>query len=1385
MNISLLLKRKFQLLALLTLAFLGALNAQTVVTVGTGTTTNTTTSYPAPYGNYYWGARHQFIITQAELNALGVSGINNITKLAFNVSAPASITLIDFTIKLKNTTQSAFSTPALDDNGLTTVFGPTSYTDVSGWNTHVFSTPFVWNGTSNLLVDVCFNNTSWISNGVVFNSTTSFVSSAYRFSDATGNCSGPGTTTSSIRPNMQLTVVSANSGPPQPPIANFYAPDTVWINSPATLINTSSFQSRVFWDFPNENPLQTGYFRQAGYIDTAKYSNNITYTFTSPGLKLVKLLAVNNLKRDSLRDSITKYIYVDTPSQAPIAQFITFKRIMGITEEAPFIDISSNGPTQWDWTIDPPCISCITDPANGIANYFVTGSGQPGNTVASPRLAAFDPGVFKVCLRVWNLRGTDSICKNNYIKVVEGNYMCSGSGGFSSTKEEGFLYGISGPYQTYARSSWPSNCPGFTINPCADSITLFVERIKMWPSDSIIIYNGPDNTSPKLITIGAGPTGQVPLTAAQSLLKGGNAIHFRYKPGSVALPPNYDSASFIIRWLAKPASYPKPVSRLEMPDTVYSTQLISYEAKSTGTLMKYSWDVDGNGAYDSISTNPKRTYIISVPSLRNVCLVTYNCVGYDTTCKQVAFLPINRPPIARFTVDKNIAFNTDTIRFKDQTANGVASWRWTFIPGNVQYLNGTSSSSQNPQVRLTSPTQYTVRLTATNAFGVDSITKTFFIQINAYQTPGNGATFASVADATMGINRVRLAGIDSSFTNVTGPSYQYITSISQVGNMYRGGKYAIVLNRPKAGTNLDYKVWIDLNYNANFETNELVLNKINNGDEQISDTLTISSTQPYGNTRMRVGVDLANSTQFNSVYGTIGLFKDFNVSVKQDLVKPTINLNGPTVIRTEINKLFADPLAAAFDNIEGNISSRIQKISTVDTANIGVYNVKYFVTDYSGNTSDTVYRTVIVELNSTGPSITLIGLNTLRTNVKETFNDPGVIALDNTGNVITSNVITTGTVNTNIIGTYTRRYTITDAFNFTRFVERTIIVQDTTKPVITPKESPYLHQVGTVFNPIQAINWSDNYNSKTQLNPTYVGILNENIIGTYFIVYNLVDESNNSARELRLQVNVTDKIKPTIEVTNNPLYVEVNETFDESDVVVNDNYWPLSALYRNQTSNVKIDSLGTYQITYFVTDGSGNVNSIVRTVIVKDTKAPTIKLVGLSTVNLERWNTYIEPGVQIFDNYNSDAEIRKNLVITSNLPINSNGDYFGNVEGLYTVQYKVRDVSNNISETYFRTINVIANTTSVIENSINANNILSIYPNPNNGIVKVKLFGNNKQEVNVKIYNSVGSLAKTLTIENNDLSEKQIDLSAFANGVYLVQVESAGKVYTHKISVIK
>jgi len=53
-------------------------------TIGSGQIQNTNTDYPAPYGNYYWGARHQIIFRADELIAAGLTAgpFNN---LAFDV----------------------------------------------------------------------------------------------------------------------------------------------------------------------------------------------------------------------------------------------------------------------------------------------------------------------------------------------------------------------------------------------------------------------------------------------------------------------------------------------------------------------------------------------------------------------------------------------------------------------------------------------------------------------------------------------------------------------------------------------------------------------------------------------------------------------------------------------------------------------------------------------------------------------------------------------------------------------------------------------------------------------------------------------------------------------------------------------------------------------------------------------------------------------------------------------------------------------------------------------------------------------------------------------------------------------------------------------------
>lgn len=56
------------------------------VVIGTGTTTNSNTDYPAPYGNWYWGARHQILIRATELQAAGLSA-GPINSLAFQVAS--------------------------------------------------------------------------------------------------------------------------------------------------------------------------------------------------------------------------------------------------------------------------------------------------------------------------------------------------------------------------------------------------------------------------------------------------------------------------------------------------------------------------------------------------------------------------------------------------------------------------------------------------------------------------------------------------------------------------------------------------------------------------------------------------------------------------------------------------------------------------------------------------------------------------------------------------------------------------------------------------------------------------------------------------------------------------------------------------------------------------------------------------------------------------------------------------------------------------------------------------------------------------------------------------------------------------------------------------
>jgi hypothetical protein len=184
----------------------GAVPLQTFM-LGSGTTVNTTTTYPTPYGNYWWGNREQYLILASELTALGMVA-GEISELAFDVVTPGGAALQNFTIKMGQTTASAMTT-TFQTSPLTTVYTHPAYSDYIGWNVHTFQTPFQWNGTSNVLVEVCFNNSTYTTNGVVRQTATTFQSVTRYNADASGVCTTPTGSTASQRPNIRF-IAGAN-----------------------------------------------------------------------------------------------------------------------------------------------------------------------------------------------------------------------------------------------------------------------------------------------------------------------------------------------------------------------------------------------------------------------------------------------------------------------------------------------------------------------------------------------------------------------------------------------------------------------------------------------------------------------------------------------------------------------------------------------------------------------------------------------------------------------------------------------------------------------------------------------------------------------------------------------------------------------------------------------------------------------------------------------------------------------------------------------------------------------------------------------------------------------------------------------------------------------
>ena len=371
-----------------------------------------------------------------------------------------------------------------------------------------------------------------------------------------------------------------------------------------------------------------------------------------------------------------------------------------------------------------------------------------------------------------------------------------------------------------------------------------------------------------------------------------------------------------------------------------------------------------------------------------------------------------------------------------------------------------------------------------------------------------------------------------------------------------------------------------------------------------------------------------------------------------DTIAPVGSINNPSY-QLERFGVFNDPGVTGLD--PGTYLAGTDTSNVDNTLSPGsTFDVIY---DLSDGTSNIILTRTVTVIDTTAPVITLtngdIGTTNYTVERGTTYVDPG--ATVDTGETVTVN---TSQLNMAVTGTYTVSYSATDADGNTGTASRTVIVEDTTAPVITLSgANPYTVERGTTYiDPGVTADTGETVTVNTSG-------LNMAVSDTYIVTYSATDADGNIGTESRIVI-VDDTIAPVITLTNGDVgtttytvergttYVDPGATADTGETVSD-----------NRSSNLNMAVSGTYIVTYSATDVDGNTGTVDRTVIVEDTTAPVITLSGANPYTVERASNYVDPGAT------ADA----GETVSDNRSSNLNMA----VSGTYIVTYSATDVYGN------------------------------------------------------------------------------------------------------------
>lgn len=233
-------------------------------------------------------------------------------------------------------------------------------------------------------------------------------------------------------------------------------------------------------------------------------------------------------------------------------------------------------------------------------------------------------------------------------------------------------------------------------------------------------------------------------------------------------------------------------------------------------------------------------------------------------------------------------------------------------------------------------------------------------------------------------------------------------------------------------------------------------------------------------------------------------------------------------------------------------------------------------------------------IDNAPPVITLTG-NQYVTIVKGSdYTDAGATAWDNVDGDISDSILTKNLVDTSALGTYLVTYDVTDNSGFdaeqvTRYVT-IVAVTDTIPPVIALTGFDTVSvEIGDAYLDSGATA-TDNVNGDITDQIVTWDNIDYDTVGTFWVKYTVADGAGNQSDTITRIVVLTDYTVPSITLVgdDNPYYHGKNRPWIDPGALATDNLDGDISDKVVIAGTVDVTILGTYSLTYNVTDANGN-----------------------------------------------------------------------------------------------------------------------------------------------------------------------------------------------------